>query len=47
MGFKTKDVAQAAVEMLSLPITADEFENEVVKLYQELFPSADLMPGNL
>ncbi|KAK9294900.1 hypothetical protein QLX08_010645 [Tetragonisca angustula] len=45
MGFKTKDVAQAAVEMLSLPITADEFENEVVKLYQELFPSADLMPG--
>lgn len=45
MGFKTKDVAQAVVEMLSLPITAEEFENEVVKLYQELFPSANMMPG--
>lgn len=47
MGFKTKDVAQAVVEMLSLPITAEEFENEVVKLYQELFPSANMMPGNI
>ncbi|XP_071858387.1 pseudouridine-5'-phosphatase isoform X1 [Bombus fervidus] len=45
MGFKTMDVAQAVVEMLSLPITAEEFENEVVKLYQELFPSANMMPG--
>ncbi|XP_043590892.1 pseudouridine-5'-phosphatase-like [Bombus pyrosoma] len=45
MGFKTKDVARAVVEMLSLPITAEEFENEVVKLYQELFPSANMMPG--
>ena len=47
MGFKTKNVARAVIEMLSLPITADEFENDVVKIYQELFPSADLMPGNL
>ncbi|KOC65485.1 Pseudouridine-5'-monophosphatase, partial [Habropoda laboriosa] len=45
MGFKTKAVAQVVIEMLSLPITSEEFENEVVKIYRELFPSANLMPG--
>ncbi|XP_076246812.1 pseudouridine-5'-phosphatase isoform X2 [Calliopsis andreniformis] len=45
MGFKTKAVAQAVVEMLSLPITTEEFEDEIVKLYAELFPTANLMPG--
>ena len=45
MGFKTGAVAKAIVEMLSLPITAEEFEEEVVKIYQELFPTANLMPG--
>ncbi|OAD62290.1 Pseudouridine-5'-monophosphatase [Eufriesea mexicana] len=45
MGFKTSNIAKVVVEMLSLPITAEEFENESVKIYQELFPSANLMPG--
>lgn len=45
MGMKTKAVAHAVVEMLSLPMTAEEFENEIVQIYRELFPSANLMPG--
>ncbi|KZC05168.1 Pseudouridine-5'-monophosphatase [Dufourea novaeangliae] len=45
MGFKTMVVAQAVVDMLSLPMTTEEFENEIVKIYQELFPTANLMPG--
>lgn len=47
MGFKSKDVGQALIEMFSLPITVEEFENKITKIYQELFPSANLMPGNL
>ncbi|XP_043263407.1 pseudouridine-5'-phosphatase isoform X3 [Colletes gigas] len=45
MGFKTTAVAEAVVEMLSLPLTTEEFQNQVVKIYQEIFPSAELMPG--
>ncbi|XP_078040500.1 pseudouridine-5'-phosphatase isoform X2 [Augochlora pura] len=45
MGFKTSACAQAVIEMLSLPMTKEEFESEVVQLYKELFPSANLMPG--
>lgn len=46
MGFKTSVVAQAVIDMLSLPMTIEEFEEEIVKLYQELFPSAILLPGD-
>nr|XP_033339575.1 pseudouridine-5'-phosphatase isoform X1 [Megalopta genalis] len=45
MGFKTSACAQAVVEMLSLPMTKEKFESEVVQIYQELFPSASPMPG--
>ncbi|CAL7943532.1 unnamed protein product [Xylocopa violacea] len=45
MGFQTKAVAQTVIEMLSLPMTVEEFTNEVVDAYQELFPTASLMPG--
>ncbi|XP_043791032.1 pseudouridine-5'-phosphatase-like isoform X1 [Apis laboriosa] len=45
MGFKSKEVGQALIEMFSLPITVEEFENKITKIYQELFPSANLMPG--
>lgn len=47
MGFKSKDVGQALIEMFSLPITVEEFEKKTTEIYQELFPSANLMPGNL
>ncbi|XP_053979740.1 pseudouridine-5'-phosphatase isoform X1 [Hylaeus anthracinus] len=45
MGFKTTAVAEAVVEMLSLPLTVDEFQSEIIKIYEEIFPSANLMPG--
>ncbi|XP_076636499.1 pseudouridine-5'-phosphatase [Colletes latitarsis] len=45
MGFKTTAVAEAVVEMLSLPLSTEEFQHEIVKIYQEIFPSANLMPG--
>lgn len=46
MGMKTTEIAQIIVEMLSLPLTAEEFQNEIAKIYREIFPSANLMPGN-
>ncbi|XP_034189971.2 pseudouridine-5'-phosphatase isoform X1 [Osmia lignaria lignaria] len=45
MGFKTKAIAQVTIEMLDLPMTVEEFETEIVQIYHELFPSANLMPG--
>lgn len=45
MGLKTNAVAQAVVHLLELPITPDEFENEIILLYHELFPTANLLPG--
>ena len=46
MGFKTKDVAGYVVETLELPLTKDEFKEEIVGHYQELFPHTNPMPGN-
>ncbi|XP_076753497.1 pseudouridine-5'-phosphatase isoform X2 [Xylocopa sonorina] len=45
MGFQTTAVAQAVIDMLSLPMTIEDFQTEVVKAYEELFPTAILMPG--
>lgn len=45
MGFKTSAIAQIMIEMLDLPMTPEEFEKEIVQIYQELFPSTNLMPG--
>ncbi|XP_017882069.1 pseudouridine-5'-phosphatase-like isoform X2 [Ceratina calcarata] len=45
MGFRTDDVANAVIEMLSLPMTLEEFKSEIVTKYEELFPTTDLMPG--
>ncbi|XP_029156828.1 LOW QUALITY PROTEIN: pseudouridine-5'-phosphatase-like [Nylanderia fulva] len=45
MGFKTKDVASFAVEELELPITAEEFWQEIVGIFKELFPHTSTMPG--
>ncbi|XP_012148943.1 pseudouridine-5'-phosphatase isoform X2 [Megachile rotundata] len=45
MGFKTKAIAKVTIEMLDLPMTSEEFENEIVEIYKEIFPSANLMPG--
>lgn len=45
MGFKTKDVAGYVIKELELPLTADEFKQEIFGIYQELFPHANPMPG--
>ncbi|XP_031831144.1 pseudouridine-5'-phosphatase isoform X2 [Nomia melanderi] len=45
MGMKTNASAQAVLEMLSIPLTVEEFGAELLQLYQELFPTANLMPG--
>jgi len=46
MGLKTKEVSGHVIKMLELPdITADEFNQELTKSYQELFPHTDSMPG--
>ncbi|XP_011707194.1 PREDICTED: pseudouridine-5'-phosphatase-like [Wasmannia auropunctata] len=45
MGFKTKNVAGYAVKTLELPLTADEFMQEITGIFQELFPQANPMPG--
>jgi len=47
MGFKTKDIADYIIETLELPLTRDEFKEEIVGLYQELFPHTNPMPGNV
>lgn len=46
MGFKTKNVAQYVIEELELPLTAEEFRQEIAEIYRELFPQANPMPGN-
>lgn len=47
MGFKTKDVAGCVIKELELPLTADEFKQEIFGIYRELFPHANPMPGNV
>ncbi|XP_077258938.1 pseudouridine-5'-phosphatase [Temnothorax americanus] len=45
MGSKSKDVAVYIVKMLELPLTSDEFRQEITGIYQELFPRTNPMPG--
>lgn len=45
MGFKSNEAAQTIVALLDLPITAKEFENQLVEIYKDIFPSCKLMPG--
>ncbi|XP_028049968.1 pseudouridine-5'-phosphatase isoform X2 [Monomorium pharaonis] len=45
MGFKTKNVADYAVKTLELPLTTDEFKQEIIGIYQKLFPHTEPMPG--
>ncbi|KAL0124801.1 hypothetical protein PUN28_006572 [Cardiocondyla obscurior] len=45
MGFKGNEAFQTIIDMLELPITAQEFEDTVAPIYQELFPKCNLLPG--
>nr|XP_050866954.1 pseudouridine-5'-phosphatase [Vespula vulgaris] len=45
MGFKSNESAKAIVEMLDLPISGPEFENQLAAIYMDIFPMCNLMPG--
>lgn len=45
MGFKSNEAAQAIVDMLELPISGKEFENQLAEAYKDIFPMCNLMPG--
>ncbi|XP_046837092.1 pseudouridine-5'-phosphatase [Vespa crabro] len=45
MGFKSNESANAIVDMLELPISGSEFENQLAAIYADVFPKCNLMPG--
>ncbi|XP_050460626.1 pseudouridine-5'-phosphatase-like isoform X1 [Cataglyphis hispanica] len=45
MGFKSNDVAGYIIEELDLPLTPEEFKQEITEICQELFPRTKPMPG--
>jgi len=45
MGTPLKEGAQKAVDLMKLPITADEYLTALHKYKEELFPTCQLMPG--
>ena len=45
MGRKPLDAAGFIVDALELPISAEEFHTELYSLLGELFPDAEMMPG--
>ncbi|XP_059486649.1 pseudouridine-5'-phosphatase [Neocloeon triangulifer] len=45
MGFTGKDAAQKLVEGIGLPITPEEYIKESHVLYDQYFPTANLLPG--
>ncbi|XP_011163789.1 pseudouridine-5'-phosphatase [Solenopsis invicta] len=45
MGFKPKECAKYVVKALELPLTANEFHEEIIEIYKELFPCTKPMPG--
>lgn len=47
MGCKTKDIANYLIKELELPLTVEEFKQEITEIYRELFPHTNPMPGNI
>ncbi|KAK2583085.1 hypothetical protein KPH14_009116 [Odynerus spinipes] len=45
MGYKSSEAAQTIVDMLELPISGKEFENQLIEIYKDMFPKCKLMPG--
>ncbi|KAL6439050.1 hypothetical protein ACFW04_003802 [Cataglyphis niger] len=44
MGFKSNDIADYIIEELDLPLTPEEFKQEINEICQELFPRTKPMP---
>lgn len=47
LGFQGHECADKIIQYLDLPITREEFMAHTMKEYEVLFPSVELMPGNL
>ncbi|KAH7949909.1 hypothetical protein HPB49_016763 [Dermacentor silvarum] len=45
MGIPGKDAARLVIDGLGLPLATEEYLKEMDRLYAEMFPSAELMPG--
>ena len=45
MGMKGSEAAARIIKQLELPLTVDEYLQQSAHIWQELFPSAELMPG--
>ncbi|XP_041982790.1 pseudouridine-5'-phosphatase-like [Aricia agestis] len=45
MGQQSKEFAQSIIDALELPLTVEDFLKETRKLFEELFPQSELMPG--
>lgn len=45
MGFKTEESVATIINTLNLPITSEDFINQLDKLYDELFPGSNILPG--
>ena len=45
MGLTSKDLANLIVTEMQLPITAEQYINQVGAIHLQLFPTASLMPG--
>ena len=47
MGRAPLDAAQKLVDLMEIPLTAEEFHGELYSNLMEVFPSAKLMPGEV
>lgn len=45
MGQQSKEFASSIIDDLELPLTVDEFLTETRKIFSELFPQSQIMPG--
>ena len=45
MGMKATDAHLKVIELLGLPITLEEYRNQVHHLWRERFPHCNMMPG--
>ncbi|KAF0308060.1 Pseudouridine-5'-phosphatase [Amphibalanus amphitrite] len=45
MGMKGSEAAARIIEQLELPLTSEEYLRQSARIWEELFPSAELMPG--
>lgn len=45
MGFKGNEAAKTLIDILELPVTQQDFENQLQNIYPQIFPGCNMMPG--